>query len=107
MGRPVGVPPRELSPIEEELEAAELRGEFLKILPGRNLENADDTLLTDVSDGDETRLGVEVPAPARYDLDRAQAPKPRLMLVDDSLLPISDGSEMALTVVVGGSWFSG
>jgi hypothetical protein len=65
LGKPMGLPPRELPAIEEELEAAEPSGEFLKILPARNLEKADEILLTDASDGDETRLGVEMLAPAR------------------------------------------
>jgi hypothetical protein len=65
LGKPVGLPPRELSAIDEELEAAEPNGEFLKILPARNLEKADEMLLTEASDGDETRLGVEMLAPAR------------------------------------------
>lgn len=57
--------PLELSPMDEEVEARELSGEFLKILPGRNRENADEILLTEVSEGDEMRLGVIVLVPAR------------------------------------------
>lgn len=103
-GRLTGVAPRELSPIEDELEATEPRGELLKTLPGRNRENADEML---ASDGDETRLGFEAP-PARYDLDLDQPPNPRLMLptttAEDSLVPpISDDSASELTVLVKGN----
>jgi len=102
MLRAEGLPLRESPVLLEELDATELRGLLNMRLCWRNLENAEERLPTEVSDGPEDMMlpGPLSAIPLRYVFDLPQLPQPLLtlppaVLDEASLVPISeDASEL-------------